>query len=86
MPRQSLSRSTILGVVPLETSAWKPLMAPQAMVMKTKGKSVPGTTRPKVSAPTVTLFGPMSVSMGMWMTGFTTTMPATSTKMVPIFR
>ncbi len=86
MRRQSLSRSIILGVVPLETSAWKPLMAPHAMVMKTNGKSEPGTTRPKVFSPTVTVFGPMSVSIGMWISGLTTTMPATSMKMVPIFR
>ncbi len=29
------------GVVPLDTSAWKPEMAPHAMVMKTNGNSLP---------------------------------------------
>ena len=34
----SVSRRSILGVVPEATSEWKPLIAPQAMVMKQKGK------------------------------------------------
>jgi hypothetical protein len=35
--RASVSRSIIFGVVPEEMSAWKPLIAPHAMVMKTNG-------------------------------------------------
>src|SRR4029078_8071379 len=42
----SHSRSTIFDVVPVETSAWKPEIAPQAIVMKTNGNSGPGTTGP----------------------------------------
>jgi len=56
------------------------------MVMNTKGKSEPGTTRPKVCPSTVTLLGPISVSIGMCTIGFTRRMPATSMKIVPIFR
>ena len=33
----SVSFESILGVVPEETSAWNPEIAPQAIVMKTKG-------------------------------------------------
>ena len=36
----------ILGVVPLAISVWKPEIAPQAMVMKQNGNTLPGTTRP----------------------------------------
>ena len=35
-----------LGVVPEEIRAWKPLMAPQAMVMKQNGKTLPAKTGP----------------------------------------
>ena len=34
------------GVVPLATSAWKPETAPQAMVMKTKGNTLPPKSGP----------------------------------------
>ena len=44
--RMWLSLSTILGVVPEATSAWKPEIAPQAMVMKQNGKSGPGMIGP----------------------------------------
>ncbi len=40
------SWAIILGVVPLEISAWKPLMAPQAMVMKQNGKILPAKMGP----------------------------------------
>ena len=40
------SRSIIFGVVPDAISAWKPEIAPQAMVMKAKGKSGPGMIGP----------------------------------------
>jgi hypothetical protein len=36
----------ILGVVPLAMSVWKPEIAPQAMVMKQNGNTLPATTRP----------------------------------------
>ena len=36
----SLSLSIILHVVPVDTSAWKPEMAPQAMVMNANGKTI----------------------------------------------
>jgi hypothetical protein len=35
-----------LEVVPVETSAWNPEIAPHAIVMKTNGKSAPGMTGP----------------------------------------
>jgi hypothetical protein len=35
--RVSVSFAIIFGVVPEETSAWKPEIAPQAIVMKTNG-------------------------------------------------
>src|ERR1700675_4694155 len=41
-----LSRMIILGVVPDEISEWKPLMAPQAMVMKQNGNILPANTGP----------------------------------------
>src|SRR5438876_1173076 len=40
---------SILGVVPEEMSEWKPLTAPQAMVMKQKGKIFPAKTGPEPS-------------------------------------
>jgi len=36
------SREIIFGVVPEETSEWKPEIAPHMIVMKTKGKTFPG--------------------------------------------
>lgn len=38
MKRASASLLICLAVVPEETSEWKPLAAPQAMMMKTNGK------------------------------------------------
>ena len=46
MKRASLSRTIILGVVPDATSAWKPLIAPQAIVMNANGNSLPAKTGP----------------------------------------
>ena len=40
------SRDSSLGVVPEETSEWKPEMAAQAMVMKQNGKTGPANTGP----------------------------------------
>ena len=42
----SLSLSIIFGVVPVAMSAWKPEIAPHAMVMKTNGNSGPGMIGP----------------------------------------
>ena len=42
----SASLSIIFEVVPELMSAWKPEMAPQAMVMKQNGKSGPGMIGP----------------------------------------
>ena len=44
--RVSVSRAISLGVVPLEIREWKPLMAPQAMVMKANGNIFPAKTGP----------------------------------------
>ena len=46
MGRMSDSRSIIFGVVPERISAWKPEIAPHAMVMNAKGKSGPGMIGP----------------------------------------
>ena len=46
MTRASCSWRIILGVVPDDTSAWNPLIAPHAMVMKQKGKILPAKTGP----------------------------------------
>ncbi len=48
------SRSIILGVVPEATSEWNPEIAPQAIVMKTKGKSGPGMIGPPPAMKPVT--------------------------------
>ena len=39
-------RRISFGVVPLEIREWNPLIAPQAMVMKAKGKRLPANTGP----------------------------------------
>ena len=41
-------------MVPEATSAWKPLIAPQAMVMNANGKSLPANTGPVPSMNCVT--------------------------------
>ena len=43
-----MSRSLLssFGVVPLATREWKPEIAPQAMVIKTKGNSLPENIGP----------------------------------------
>ena len=73
----SVSRSIIFGVVPEPTSAWKPEIAPHAMVMNTNGKSVPGTIGPPPST--------NGVNAGIWSFGLTTITPTTSNTIVPIF-
>ena len=47
MKRMLPSLGTIRGVVPEPMSAWKPLIAPQAITMKQNGKTfMPGRTGP----------------------------------------
>jgi hypothetical protein len=77
MSRASLSRRSILGVVPDDTSAWKPLIAPQAIVMKQNGKSLPANTGPVPSTKRVTA--------GSLRGGSTSRMPRASRSTVPIF-
>ena len=71
------SLSIIFGVVPDAISAWKPEIAPQAMVMNANGKSGPGTIGPP--PPT------NSVNAGICRIGLTTMTPTTSSAIVPIF-
>ncbi len=75
--RVSDSLSIIFGVVPEPTSEWKPEIAPQAMVMNTNGKSLPGMMGP----PPWTNWE----NAGAWMGGATTMVATTSAKMVPSF-
>ncbi len=65
-------------MVPLATSAWKPLIAPQAMVMKQNGKSAPAKTGPLPSVNRVTA--------GRWITGRVSRIPAASAITVPTLR
>ncbi len=74
--RASLSLSSILGVVPLDTSEWNPEIAPQAIVMKQNGKSLPAKTGPVPSTNFVTA--------GMWSWGSVRTIPTASAATVPI--
>ena len=55
--------------------AWKPETAPQAMVMKQKGKIVPANTGPVPST--------KRVRAGIWMVGRTRKMPAARTRTTP---
>ena len=52
--RASVSFVSSRGVVPLATNAWKPEIAPQAMVMKQNGQIVPPKSGPVPFASTVT--------------------------------
>ena len=65
-------------MVPEDTVACIPEMAPQATVMKRKGKSVPANTGPSVLVAN-------SVMAGIWAIGRTTMMLMASTTMVPTF-
>ena len=75
--RMSFSLASSLGVVPDAISEWKPDTAPQAMVMNTKGNTLP----PKI--------GPLPsmnwVSAGILISGCITTMAMASSRMVPSF-
>ncbi len=75
--RASVSRRISLGVVPLEISAWKPLMAPQAIVMNANGNTFPANTGPEPSI--------KRVSGGMCSVGRRATIPSASSEMVPSF-
>lgn len=66
------------GVVPEETRAWKPDRAPQAMVMKRKGKREPAKTGP---APVWA----NSVTDSARRFGAATTTPTAIRAMVPTF-
>ncbi len=56
-------------------SAWKPEMAPQAIVMKQNGKSAPAKTGPLPST--------KRVSGGIWIVGRTSRIPAASASTTP---
>ncbi len=75
--RASVSLSSIFGVVPDETSAWKPEIAPHAIVTKTNGKIFPGMIGPP---PWIN-----SVTIGIFNSGMTTKTPITRAAIVPIF-
>ncbi len=66
-----------MGVVPEATSAWKPLIAPQAMVMNAKGKSFPANTGPLPSM--------NCVMAGILSGGIAIKIPTASSRIVPIF-
>ena len=70
--------SIILGVVPDETRAWKPEIAPHMMQMKTNGKMPPW----KVGPP----FWKTGLSIGDGSTGLAMNTPTTSRTIVPILR
>ena len=61
--------------MPEEISEWKPEMAPQAMVMKQKGKTLPAKIGPVPST--------KRVIAGSSICGRMSTMPTASAKMVP---
>ena len=69
--------SIILGVVPEPTREWNPEIAPQAMVMNTNGKSLPGMIGPPPWM--------KEDRAGAWMGGATRIVETTSAKMVPSF-
>ena len=75
--RASGSRSSIFGVVPDETSAWKPEIAPQAIVMNANGNNFPAKTGPVPSMNRVTA--------GMCSGGSEIRMPIASATTTPIF-
>ena len=66
------------GVVPLAMREWKPEIAPQAMVMKTNGNTLPPNKGPVPSM--------NGVSAGILSIGWVMTMASPSSSTVPIFR
>ena len=73
----SFHLSTSFGVVPEPIKAWKPEMAPQAMVMEMKGQTGPPNTGP----PPWTNW----VMAGNWISGLMQITPITSAPNTPIF-
>ena len=63
------------GVVPEAMRAWKPETAPQAMVMKQKGNTLPAKTGPVPST--------KRVRGGMRMAGRTSRMPEARARIAP---
>ncbi len=72
------SLSTSFGVVPLDTSAWKPEMAPQAMVINKNGNKLPEKTGPVPSIKWVTA--------GILRSGNAITIPTAKPRITPILR
>ena len=72
------SLAIILGVVPLETRAWKPEIAPHMMVMKRKGKTLPGTVGPPERN--------IPCTAGASSFGLAMIVPPTRRAIVPIFK
>ena len=62
-------------MVPEAMREWKPEMAPQAIVMKQKGNTLPAKIGPVPST--------KRVSAGRWISGRIATMPAASAPTVP---
>ena len=77
MNRASFSFSMSFGVVPDEISAWKPQIAPHAMVMNTNGKTLPAKSGPVPST--------NRVVAGICSGGSRMKMPAASATITPIF-
>ncbi|MNE39776.1 hypothetical protein D3C80_1337450 [compost metagenome] len=65
-------------MVPLETRAWNPEIAPQAMVINRNGNSEPANTGPLPSIKRDTA--------GILISGIANTMPTASPTITPIFR
>src|SRR5260370_41009799 len=74
--RTSRCFSIILGVVPDEMSAWKPEIAPHAIVMNAKGKTLPPKMGPVPSV--------KRVSAGISVGGCVAMIPIASAMIVPI--
>ena len=76
--RTWLSFATIFGVVPDAMRAWKPESAPQAIVMKTNGNSLPAKTGP---VPSIA----KSVTASFCSTGAANSSPTASSTITPTF-
>ena len=70
--------ASIFGVVPLLIRAWKPEIAPHAMVMNRNGNSWPENTGPVPSMKRVTA--------GIFRSGMATKIATASSTTVPILR
>ncbi|MNC40777.1 hypothetical protein D3C75_895100 [compost metagenome] len=78
MTRILTSLSISLGVVPDETKAWKPEIAPQAMVINKNGNMDPANTGPVPSTKCVTA--------GIFNIGIATIIPTAKPAITPIFK